>query len=79
MLYFPLVFGEWTIDHPIDTGALSSVISVAHCEKIKQIAPQKILKQGPAPDFEIMMDDGQLEAPIATTELHFEVSDVIFV
>ena len=58
MLYFPMDFGELTIDGLVDTGAL---------------APQLIVKEGPAPNFQIMVADGQLETPKSTVELKIEV------
>ena len=78
ILYFPMDFGDLTIDGLIDTGALSSAISEADFQKIKQIEPQKIFKEGPPKDLQIMVANGQLETPIATTELQFEVSYLTF-
>ena len=45
MLYFPMDIGELTID----TGALSSTIPEADLRKIRLLAPQSIIKEGPAP------------------------------
>ena len=78
MLYFPMDFGELTIDGLIDTGALSSAISEADLRKIRLLAPHTILNEGPPPAFQIMVANGQLEAPIATVELQFEVGDITF-
>ena len=78
MLYFPMDFGELNIDELIDTGALSSAIPEADLRKIRLLAPHTILNGGPAPEFKIMIADGQLEAPIATVELQFEVGDITF-
>ena len=61
MLYFPMDFGELTIDGLIDTGALSSAIPEADLRKIRLLAPQPIVKEGPAPTFQIMVANGQLE------------------
>ena len=77
MLYFPMDFGELIIDGLIDTGALSSAIPEAEIRKIRLLAPQ-ILNEGPPPEFQIMVANGQLEAPIATVELQFEVGDITF-
>ena len=79
MLYFPMDFEASTIDGLIDGGAQSSAISEADFEQIKQIAPQKIPKEGPSPDFQIMVAKGQLETLIATTELKFKVDDIRFI
>ena len=78
MLYFPMDFGELTIDGLIDTGAHSSAIPEADLRKIRLLAPQSIVKEGPAPTFQIMVANGQLETPKSTVELKFEVGDIEF-
>ena len=78
MLYFPLDFGELNIDGLIDTGALSSAIPGANLCKIRLLAPHTILNEGPAPEFQIMVANGQLKAPFATVELQFQVGDNTF-
>ena len=78
MLYFPMDFGELTIDGLIDTGAHSSAIPEADFRKIHLLAPQSIVKEGPAPTFQIMVANGQLETPKSTVELKFEVGDIEF-
>ena len=78
MLYFPMDFGELNFDGLIATGALSSAIPEADLRKIRLLAPHTILNEGPPPEFQIMVANGQLEAPIATVELQFEVGDITF-
>ena len=78
MLYFPMNFGELNIDGLIETGALSSAIPEADLRKTRLLAPHTILNEGPPPEFQIMVANGQLEAPIAAVELQFEVGDIIF-
>ena len=78
MLYFPMDFGELSIDGLIDTGAHSSAIPEADLRKIRLLAPQSIVKEGPAPTFQIMVANGQLETPKSTVELKFEVGDFEF-
>ena len=78
MFYFPMDFGELNIDGLIDTGALSSAIPEADLRKIRLLAPHTIINEGPPPEFQIMVANGQLEAPIATVELQFEVGDSTF-
>ena len=78
MLYFPMDFGELNIDGLIDTGALSSAFPEADLRKIRLLAPHTILNEGPPPEFQIMVANGQLEAPIATVELQIEVGDITF-
>ena len=72
-LYFPMDFGELTLDGLVDTRALSSTIPEADPRKIRLLAPQSIIKEGPAPNFQIMVANGQLETPKSTVELKFEV------
>ena len=71
-------FGELTLDGLVDTGALSSAIPEADLRKIRLLAPQSIIKEGPAPNFQIMVANGQLETPKSTVELKFEVGDIDF-
>ena len=78
MLYFPMDFGELTLDCLVDTGALSSAIPESDLRKIRLLAPQSIVKEGPAPNFQIMVANGQLETPKSTVELKFEVGDIEF-
>ena len=78
MLYFPMDFGELTLDGLVDTGALSSAIPEADLRKIRLLAPQSIVKEGPAPNFQIMVANGQLETPKSTVELKFEIGDIEF-
>ena len=47
-LYFPMDFGELSLDGFVDTGALSSVYSEADLHKSFLLAPQSIIKDGPA-------------------------------
>ena len=78
MLYFPMDFEELNIDGLIDTGALSRAIPAADLRKIRLLGPHTILNEGPPPEFQIMVANGQLKAPIATVELQFEVGDITF-
>ena len=77
-LYLPMAFGELNIDGLIDTGALSSAIPEADLRKIPLLAPHTKLNEGPPPELQIMVANGQLEAPIATVELQFEIGDITF-
>ena len=78
MLYFPMDFGELTLDGLIDTGAHSSGIPEADLRKTRILAHQSIVKEGPAPSFQIMVSNGDLETPKYTVELKFEVGDIEF-
>ena len=78
MLYFPMDFGELTIDGLIDTGALSSAIPEMDLRKIRLLSPQSVIREGSPPNFQIMVANGQLETPKSTIELKFEVGDIEF-
>ena len=78
MHYFPIDFGELALDGLVDTGALSSAIPETDLRKIQLLAPQSIVKEGPAPNLQIMVANGQLETPKSTVELKFEVGDIEF-
>ena len=71
-------FEKLTLDGLIDTGALTSAISEQDLNKIKLLAPEAITDTGPAPNFQIMVANGQLETPIGTVCLTFEVADFMF-
>ena len=60
MLYFPMDFGELILDDLLDTGALSSAIPQADLRKIRLCAPQSVVKEGLAPNFQIRVANGQL-------------------
>ena len=78
MYYVPMDFEKLTLDGLIDTGALKSAISEQDLNKIKLLAPEAITDTGPAPNFQIMVANGQLETPIGTVCLTFEVADFMF-
>ena len=58
MLYFLMNFGELTIDGLIDTGALSSAIPELDLREIRLLSPQSVIREGPAPNFQIMVATG---------------------
>ena len=78
MLYFPMDLGELTIDELIDTGALSSAIPEMDLREIRLLSPQSVIREGPPPNFQIMVANGQLETVQSTLELKFEVGDIEF-
>ena len=76
MLCFPMDFGELTINGLIDTGALSSAIPEMDLRKIRLPSPQSVIREGPHPNFYIMVANEQLETPKSTIELKFEIGDI---
>ena len=71
-------FNELTLDGLVDTRALSSAIPETDLRKICLLAPQSIIKEGPAPNFQMIVANGQLENPGSTVELKFEVENLQF-
>ena len=79
MLYVPLDFeNNHTVDVLVDSGAFVSAIAQDDLEMIKQKAPNNILKIDNPPNFQIQVANGQLEKPISTTTLKFEIGDNSF-
>ena len=72
----PIDFEKLTpLDGHIDTGALTSAISEQGLNKIKLLSNESIKETGPPPKFQIVVANGQLEVPIDTVLLQFEVAD----
>ena len=61
----------------MDTGT-SSAITEADLRKIRLLAAQSIIKENPAPNFQILVANGQLETPKSTVEIKSEVGDIYF-
>ena len=57
---------------------MSGAIPEADLRKMQLLDPHKILGEGPPPEFQIMVANGQLEAPIATLEMQLEISDITY-
>ena len=55
MLYFPIDFGELTINGLIDTGTLSSAIPEMDLRKVRLLSPQSVIREVPPPNFRIMV------------------------
>ena len=79
MLYVPLDFeNNLTVDALADSGAFVSVIAQDDLETIKQKVPKNILKIDDPPTFQIQVANGQLEKPLSTATLKFEIGDNSF-
>ena len=78
MLYVPLDFENGLIiDALVDSGAYVNAIAQKELDKIKQQPPSNILKIDDPPYFQIQVANGQLEKPIATATLKFDIGDHI--
>ena len=79
MLYVPLDFeNNLTVDALVDSGAFVSAIAHDDLDTIKQKAPNNILKIDDPPNFQIKVANGQLEKPLSTATLKFEIGDNTF-
>ena len=79
MLYVPLDFeNNHTVDALVDSRAFVSAIAQDDLEMMKQKAPNNILKIDNPPSFQIQVANGQLEKPISTATLKFEIGDNSF-
>ena len=76
MLYVPLDFEKnLTVVALVDSGAFVSAIAQDDLETIKQKAPNNILKIDDPPNFQIQVANGQLEKPLSTATLKFEIGE----
>ena len=74
MLYVLLDFVKnLTVDALVDSGAFVCAIAQDDLDTIKQKAPNNILKVNDLPNFHIQVANGQLEKPLSTTTLKFEI------
>ena len=79
MLYVHLDFENGlTIDAFVDSGAYVSAFSQTELDRIGQQAPANIPKIDDPPSFQIQFSNGQLEKPISTATLKFDIGDHIF-
>ena len=79
MLYVPLDFkNNLMVEALVDSKAFVSAIAQNDLETIKQKAPNNILKIDDPPSFQIQVANGQLEKPLSTTTLKFEIGDKSF-
>ena len=80
MLYVPLDCQNClTLDALVVSGAYVSAIAQKVLDRIKQQAPSNILKTDDPPNFQIQVANGNLEEPVATATLKFDIGAHIFV
>ena len=80
MYYIPMDFKNLTLDGLIDTGALTRAVSEQDLNKINKImllSNEATKETGRPPHLQIMVANGQLDVPICTVLLEFEVTDFI--
>ena len=71
-------YGKLYFNGLIDTGALLCAILETDSLKIQLLAPHTIANDGPLAALQIMVAIGQLEPPIATIKMQFEVGEIRF-
>ena len=76
MLYVPPVFeNNLKVDALMDSGAFVGAIAQDDLDTIKQKALNNILKIDDPPNFQKQVANGQLEKPLSTAALKFEIGD----
>ena len=79
-LYVPLDFeNNLTVYALVTSGAFVSAIAQNDLDTIFEKAPNNILIINDPPNFQIQLANGQLEKPLATATLKFEIGDNTFV
>ena len=78
MLYLPLEFGEITMDGLVDSGAFINAKSWSDYNIIKMSSDNCVIKEYPQPPFKIECANAQLEQPIATADIQFNIGTYTF-
>ena len=78
MLYLPLEFGEITMDGLVASGAFINALSWSEYNAIKINSDNCIIKEYPKPPFKIECAKAQLEQPIATADVQFNIGTYKF-
>ena len=78
MLYLHLEFGEITIDGLVDSGAYINAIPWSDYVMIKNNTENCIIKEYPQPPFRIECANAQIEQPIATADVQFNIGTYTF-
>ena len=78
MLYLPLEFGELRMDGLVDSGAFINAMSWSDYNAIKMNSDNCVIKEVPQPPFKIECANAQLEQPIATADIQFNIGTYTF-
>ena len=78
MLYLPLEFGEMTMDGLVDSGAFINAMSWSDYNAIKMNSDSCVIKEYPQPPSKIECANAQLEQPIATADIQFNIGTYTF-
>ena len=78
MLFLPVEFNTVKIDALVDSGPYINAISERDAEKNRQNASQCIIKKAPLPPFKVQYHKTELEQPLATYTVQFQIGDYTF-
>ena len=78
MLYQTLEFGEITMEGLVDSGEFINAVSWSDYNAIKMNSDNCIIKEYPHPPFKIECANAQLEQPIATADIQFNIGTYTF-
>ena len=78
MLYLQLELGELTMDGLVDSGAFINAMSWSDYNAIKMNSDSCAIKEYPQPPFKIECANAQLEQPIATADIQFNIRTYTF-
>ena len=78
MLYLLLEIGELTMDGLVDSEAFINSMSWSDYNAIKMNSDNCIMKEYPQPPFKIECANAQLEQPIATADIQFNIGTYTF-
>ena len=78
MLFAPMDFQHFSIDALIDSGALVNCMPENEYQKLKNMSPANILKESDPPPFKLQVANGDIETPIRTIQIQFEIGDWTF-
>ena len=78
MLYLPLEFGEITMDGLVDSGAFINAMSWSDYNVFKMNSDKCVIKEYPQPPFKIECANAQLEQPITTADIQFNIGTYTF-
>ena len=78
MLNLPLKFGEITMDGLVDSEAFMNAMSWSDYNIIKMNSDSCVTKEYPQPSFKTECANAQLEQPIATADILFNIGTYTF-
>ena len=78
MLYLPLEFGEISMDELVDSGAFLNAMSCSDYIVIKMNSDSCVIKENLQRLFKIECENAQLDQPIATADIQFNIGTYTF-